>query len=381
MGCTKPRRRHSPSNPRVEISVKEAKVQENAMAIVDGIEAWKILTGGEERPWPRSSRKELHEPRTRSVAEDTSKTDGLPEGHPAIGQNTSGNVKCPFATMSPTDERDSTKVESSMTQRPESLPTPPHTQEHFADVPYEEPYNRHNSPPPSISGSISKCPIRMLDERSPEEIAQFFENHKHDIPRSHEICVRRYQSDSQTIRQLDAKYGNLTNMIKGLGVKHQPLLPSKENDEELNTAAGTRSMQKVENWAHNVGADGGGAHMPNDTKTHLSESDDMEGDHFDRPLKEVRLGESPSRPWGIRVPAAIPHLSLNENASTPTPTPKGTQSKPQDVLVGDRESVAAVYAGDESRGEKHGMLFTGPVFIGYAPEQAAALIRDCRLQA
>ena len=281
--------------------------------------------------------------------------------------------------MSRTEERDSTKVESSMTQRPELLPTPPHTQEQFADVPYEGSYNRHDSPPPSISGSISKCPIRMLDERSPEEIAQFFENHKHDIPRSHEICVRRYQSDSQTIRQLDAKYGNLTNMIKGLGVKHQPLLPSKENDEE-NAAADTRPMQKIENWAHNVDAVDGAAHMPNDTKTHLSESDDMEGD-FDRPLKEVRVGESPSRPWGIRVPAAIPHLSLNEDASTPTPTPKGTQSKPQDVHVGDRESVAAVYAGDESGDEKRRMLFTGPVFIGYAPEQAAALIRDCRLQA
>ena len=267
-----------------------------------------------------------------------------------------------------------------MIQRPESLPTPPHTQEHFADVPYEDPYERHNSPPPSISGSISKCPIRMLDERSPEEIAQFFENHKHDIPRSHEICVRRYQSDSQTIRQLDAKYGNLANMIKGLGVKHQPLLPSKENEEEENAATDTRPMQKVENWAHNVDAVDGGAHMPSDTQTHLSESD-LQG-HFDRPLKEVRVGESPSRPWGIPVPAAIPHLSLDENTSTPTPpTPKGTQSKIHDVHVGDRASVAVGHGRDESRDEKPRMLFTGPVFIGYPPEQAAALIKDCGMQA
>ena len=268
-----------------------------------------------------------------------------------------------------------------MTQRPGSLPTPPHTQEHFADVAYEDPHDRHHSPTLSISGSISKCPIRMLDERSPEEIARFFENHKHEIPRSHEICVRRYQSDSQTIRQLDAKYGNLANMIKGLGVKHQPLLPSKENDEEENAATDTRPMQKVENWAHNLDAVDGGAHMPNDTKTHLSESDDMEGDHFDRPLKEVRVGESPSRPWGISVPAAIPHLSLNENGSTPTPTPKGTQCKTQDVHVGDRASMAVHHGRDELREEKHRMLFTGPVFIGYAPEQAAALIKECGLQA
>ena len=324
----------------------------------------------------------MYERQTRGVAEDISREDALPEGHPAIDQKTSENDKCPFATMSRTDERDSTKVESSMTQRPESLPTPPHTQEHFADVPYQDPYNRHNSPPPSISGSISKCPIRMLDERSPEEIARFFENHKHDIPRSHEICVRRYQSDSQTIRQMDAKYGNLANMIKDLGVKHQPLLPSKANDEEENAAADARPMQKVENWAHNVNAIDGAAHMPNNTTTHLSESDDMEGDHFDRPLKEVRVGESPSRPWGISVPVAIPHLSLNENSSTPTPpTPKGTQSKTQDVHVGDRASMDVGDGRDGSKDERPRMLFTGPVFIGYAPEQAAALIKDCGLQA
>ena len=351
------------------------------MAIADGVEAWKILTDGKEPLWRGYNRKESHERRIRGVAEDTSREDALPEGHPAVDQKTSENAKCPFATMARTDERDTTKVESSMTQRPESLPTPPHTQEHFADVAYEDPYDRHYSPPPSISGSISKCPIRMLDERSPEEIAHFFENHKHDIPRSHEICVRRYQSDSQTIRQLDAKYGNLANMIKGLGVKHQPLLPSKENDEEENAAMDTKPMQKVENWAHNVDAVDEGADMPNDTKTHLSESDDMQR-HFDRPLKEVRVGESPSRPWGITVPAAIPHLSLNENASTPTPpTPKETQSKTHDVHVGDRASVAAGHGRDESRDEKSRMLFTGPVFIGYAPEQAAALIKDCGLQA
>ena len=351
------------------------------MAIADGIEAWKILTDGKEPLWRRYKRTELHERRTRGIAEDTSREDALPEGHPVIDQKISENAKCPFATMSRTDERDYTRVESSMTQRPESLPTPPHTQEHFADVPYEDPYDRHDSPPPSISGSISKCPIRMLDERSPEEIARFFEDHKHDIPRSHEICVRRYQSDSQTIRQLDAKYGNLANMIKGLGVKHQPLLPSKENEEEENAAMDARPMQKVENWAHNLNAVDEDADMPNDTKTHLSESNDMQG-HFDRPLKEVRVGESPSRPWGIPVPAAIPHLSLNENTSTPTPpTPKGTQSKIHDVHVGDRASVATGHARDESRDERPRMLFTGPVFIGYAPEQAAAFIKDCGLQA
>lgn len=352
--------------------------QENAMAIAEGVEAWKALTDGKGPLWRHYNAKKLHETRIRAFAEDSSKQDALPKGHPAVDQNIIENAECPFAAMSHLGEQETSKVESSVTQRPDSLPTPPHTQEHFAEIPREDAYRSHDSPPPSISGSISKCPIRMLDERSPEEIAQFFENHKHEIPRSHEICVRRYQSNSQTIRELDAKYGNLANMIKGLGVKHQPLLPSKEDDEEDNADMETKSMQKVESWAHNVDVAPGGADMAHDSKTHLSGSDDRHG-HFDRPLKEIRVGESPSRPWGISVPAAIPPLVLGENASTPTAN--GGQTKARGAHVGDRARIATGHGTDGPGDDKPRMLFTGPVFIGYGPEEAAALIKDCELKA
>ena len=232
----------------------------------------------------------------------------------------------------------------------------------------------------------------MLDERSPEEIAHFFENHKHEIPRSHEICVRRYESDSQTIRELDAKYGNLTNMIKGLGMKHQPLLPSKDEDDEDDPTLDTKSMRKVESWAQKVDTGHEGADMLNDTKTHLSElDDDGQGQHFDRPLKEIRVGESPSRPWGISVPAVVPDLNLDESAvATPTPTPRGanpqtqTQSQtragegPDLDSKGSRERRGKKRTDDEPAVDYYRprMLFTGPVFIGYGPEQAAAFIKE-----
>lgn len=374
---TEPRRRLSHSEPRGEQTFMGTEDQENAMAIADGVEAWKTLTDGKGPLWRRYNAEQQHEQRTQGSTEDTPKQVSQPQGHAVVDQQNAENAKCPFAAMSHLGEHEATNFESQAIQRPESLPTPPHTQEHFADFPHENTYDRHDSPPPSLSGSISKCPIRMLDERSPEEIAQFFENHKHEIPRSHEICVRRYQSNSQTIRELDAKYGNLANMIKGLGVKHQPLLPSKEDDEEDDAAVDTKSNRKVESWAHNVDVVHQNADMPNDTKTHLSWSNDRQGT-YDRPLKEVRVGESPSRPWGISVPAAIPPLNLGETASTPTP--RGAQTKARDAQVEDRTKIAPEHRTNETRDDKPRMLFTGPVFIGYGPEQAAALIKECELE-
>lgn len=365
-----PRHLHSRSETGGEGTCMGQEDQETAVAIADGVEAWKILTGGKGPLWRRHNEEKTHERQIQESLEDSPKQNNLPTGHPTVNQNTAAIAECPFAALSHIGEQETPRVEFPVMRRPDLLPTPPHTQEPFVDALHEDSYDRHDSPPLSISGSISKCPIRMLDERSPEEIAQFFENHKHDIPRSHEICVRRYQSNSQTIRELDAKYGNLANMIKGLGVKHQPLLPSKEDDGENDLAMDTKSMRKVESWAHNVE----GADMPNDTKTHLSGSDDRQG-HFARPLKEVRVGESPSRPWGISVPPALPPLNLGESASTPTP--KGPRIKTGDAR--------ARLPPDDSRKDGSGddaprMLFTGPVFIGYGPEQAAAFVKECGMK-
>ena len=346
------------------------------MAIADGVEAWKILTDGEGPLWRRYNADELHKGQIRDVAEKFPKQDTLPEAHPAVDQPVPEKDDCPFAAMSHIGEPETTK-ESSVIKRPDSLPTPPPTQEHFPRIPRKGADDKHDSPPPSISGSISKCPIRMLDERSPEEVAQFFENHKHDIPRSHEICVRRYQSNSRTIRELDTKYGNLANMIKGLGVKHQPLLPSKEDEEEDDAGIDTKSMRKVERWARDVDLEHEGADISNVTKTQASRPDDTHG-YFDRPLKEIRIGESPGRPWGISVPAAIPHLHLGENGLTPTP--KDTQTKPHDAHIEDRASIPSGHKTNEPRDDKPRMLFTGPVFIGYGPEQAAAFIKEFELK-
>ena len=347
--------------------------RENGMAIADGVGAWKILTDRNGPSWRRHSQEPLHGQQTRDSPEDSSEQNAFPTGLPDVNQNPLDNIECPFAAMSRLGELETPKVASSVIHRPDSLPSPPHTQGHLAGVPHENANDRHDSPPPSISGSISKCPIRMLDERSPEEIAQFFENHKHEIPRSHEICVRRYQSNSQIIRELDAKYGNLANMIKGLGVKHQPLLPSKEGDEEDDAAMDTKSMRNVESWAHDVDVVRGGADIPHDTKTHDSGLENRKG-HFDRPLKEIRVGESPSRPWGISIPPAAPHLNLGEGV--PTPTPKGAQAKAGDANFDNKARIATDHKSDEPREDKPRMLFTGPVFIGYGPDEAFALVKE-----
>ena len=162
-------------------------------------------------------------------------------------------------------------------------------------------------------------------------------------------------------------------MIKGLGMKHQPLLPSKEEDEEDDPALDSKSMRKVESWAQRVDAGNEGAEMPNDTKTQLLGFDDRQA-HFDRPLKEIRVGESPSRPWGIPVPpATVPPLKLDKSASTPTP--RGSRTKAGGGNHGDKAGIATGHTADERDDDTPRMLFTGPVFIGYGPEQASAFIK------
>lgn len=224
------------------------------------------------------------------------------------------------------------------------------------------------SPPLSISGS-AKCPIRMLDDHSPEEVAKYFEIHKHEIPRSHEICVKRYQSNAQSIRLLDAKYGNLVNMIQGLGEKHQPLLPEKE-DEALCSEMDSKSARKVEKWANNVKEAPDG-----ETVGSLAADTDERQGRFDRPLKEVRVGESPTRPWGIPVPGVPPPKDPDENGATSTPKAATSKAKP---VESKQQTLQMTSQGPEiPTDDKPRMVFTGPVFIGYGAEQAAALIEKC----
>ncbi|KAK7748473.1 hypothetical protein SLS62_008513 [Diatrype stigma] len=188
---------------------------------------------------------------------------------------------------------------------------------------------------PTTSGAV-KCPIRFMDHHSAEEIAHYLETHKHELPRSHEVCVRRYQKSEEQVKKLDAKYGNLANMVEGLGRIHQPMLP--EQDTRPQSDVEKVSNERVENWAQTVSAtvtddpdhpdhdrhdaamlllehergssEGGrrrrGEGEGGDRNGDGDGDDDGQGDErqgrFDRPLKEVRVGESPSRPWGISVP-------------------------------------------------------------------------------
>ncbi|EEP77249.1 predicted protein [Uncinocarpus reesii 1704] len=177
----------------------------------------------------------------------------------------------------------------------------------------------HPDAPPCVTGSTrsatSRCPIRYLNAHTPEEIAEFFQKHKHEIPRSHSICIQRYQKDPQNLRQLDEKYGDVVNMVKGLGVYHQPYLPSSPLPEEEQKHE-TEAAERVERWAEDVSNKSPNAGVP---PSNIIEDDiEIRGNHFERSLRDVRVGESPSRPWGIHVPIAQ-ETAQSVVASLPVP--------------------------------------------------------------
>lgn len=270
----------------------------------------------------------------------------------------------------------------------------------------------------------SKCPIRFLD--SPQEIAQYVEVHKNEIPRSHEICVRRYQGNEQQVRKLDAKYGNIVSMIEDLSHLHKPMLPGDEERTRRHSNTSKNSNDRVESWAHAVSAS-------TDPEVPAEPPVDVDEDrlsHFDRPLKEVRVGESPSRPWGISVPTykqprnepmspppapvrmpsparnteapakptgkcPFDHTAMKQPAfaglnitSSPDPQVKNdTVSNTQDQMPststkGHPENQAThenrtfipqpTFINPDLSKAPNGpqMIFTGPVFIGYPMEQA-----------
>jgi hypothetical protein len=228
-----------------------------------------------------------------------------------------------------------------------------------------------------------QCPIRFLDQHSPEEVAQYFENHKHEIPRSHEICVRRYQGDESSVRQLDAKYGNLVNMIQGLGVKHKAYLPEKDRAEEQDKAP-TRT---VETWAEDVSSEP----TPPTYETPV-EHEEERLSRFEKPLREIRVGESPSRPWGISVPPGkeptpsalqsdegVDHHNLKATPSSPKVKPRRCpvdhgQTKPSAQTASNEKEDTG-----EPQKTPTQIIFNGPVFFGYSAEQVAVLLQNTSL--
>ncbi|ERS99864.1 hypothetical protein HMPREF1624_03230 [Sporothrix schenckii ATCC 58251] len=235
------------------------------------------------------------------------------------------------------------------------------------------------------NGGAPRCPIRFLDQHSPEEVAHYVETHKHQLPRSHAICLKRYNKNEEQIRKMDAKYGNLVNMISGLGQFHQPMLASaepglagaeggtlsggavlgvdeREEGEVVDRAKLHKdSHERVKTWANGVSAssedaedddfdNSGDRHGHDDGQSANArgwrrstaysggrESSGSGGDnteperesHFDRPLKEVRLGESPSRPWGIAVP--VSSMPLDAAAQPPLSPPAAPVRMPSPV--------------------------------------------------
>ncbi|KAL9625418.1 MAG: hypothetical protein Q9160_000481 [Pyrenula sp. 1 TL-2023] len=312
---------------------------------------------------------------------------------------TRGSLGCPFATNGAN-----------------GLPTPPgnpYSAENERSDPIEAEFHRDIVSTSSYSNTNTnpnKCPIRFLDQHSPEEVAQYFENHKHEIPRSHEVCVKRYQKNSDSIRQLDAKYGNLVSMIQGLGVKHKQYLPDGDLNEieDKSEEDGGQDSRSVKQWAEDVSH---GPSVPASSEHQVAPShvetdkyvndEDPRIPHFERPLREVRVGESPSRPWGISVPLPAEGADGTETrhegaSSIPAPVPVDLQNRPQ---AGRKSPVGQVRRSASSQGpESHQidrsqsrgfkdrhpmpkptpqmMVFHGPVFFGYSSEEVTKLLQS-----
>lgn len=337
---------------------------------------------------------------------------------------TPSKLGCPFASTSgrgsPLATPRSSTSRLSLRGRRSKRPS-------FTDPIRAEICGNDRPPSPSVvaSGSAAVCPIRFLDQHDPEEVAKYFEKHKHELPRSHEVCITRFQSSQESIEQLDRKYGNLVNMIQGLGQKHQEWLPEEpedviEEEPEVEVLANPKADASVEKWAKAVSASlqDGSQEEPS------AVVDETRIAHFDRPMNEVRVGESPSRPWGITippkytdrhssssagsVPTASPPIPLRtdrpigetpkkagrcpfdhqamgktpdrntsqaapQQSKQPSPPPPEPRPQPPTQQQGARRphSPAAIPQ----------MVFNGPVFLGYPPDQLLTLLQNSNLGA
>jgi len=286
-----------------------------------------------------------------------------------------GNLECPFAKI----------ATNGLPATPNSQMDPIAAEFHQDKVSERQPDKVSVVSPTQNS---MQCPIRFLDQHSPEEVAQYFQKHKHEIPRSHEICVRRYQVNEDSIKKLDAKYGTLVNMIQGLGTKHKQYLP--EGEEKI--AGDHSSTRAVEKWAEDVSEKSEPAEQ---TPATLNNDEEQRMSHFERPLREVRVGESPTRPWGISVPvdhqpAASAAVSERDVDQSPAKSPSmkarsrvdGADKKcPFDhTKMRPPAKAKAVPSAQPERSsnpitERPQIVFNGPVFFGYSAEQAAIFLQ------
>lgn len=378
-------------------------------AIAEGLECLKSIANPEVETIPSGLN-------ACPVASKNGASDSLEKDFTTKGAQ--GSLRCPFAKPNnrPSMNGDIDGVEDAFkAQNGDAC-----GHEHVDPIRAELNDRRSNQTPSAKSSTarcpVSRCPIRYLNEHSPEEVAEYVERHKHEIPRSHAVCVQRYQRSSDSMRQLDAKYGGLINMIRGLSVKHQAFLPNNGQEPGSNSGA---SAERVEKWAADVDS-------RSPMHAAIKEEDEEDGGeerqgHFERPLREIRVGESPSRPWGIPVPIQPdPVISAPHSPTAPAPVsgdeglyaarnnsnegvpsagsaapgrcPFGHGAGQPDNVVVETETIRrgetkqqaadgdagnqANDTADTKRGKSGNVVFNGPVFFGYSAEQTASFIQN-----
>ncbi|KAF2674064.1 hypothetical protein BT63DRAFT_419378 [Microthyrium microscopicum] len=346
--------------------------------------------------------------------------DSQTDGSPGLEQDfttsgTPGRLGCPFAAGKTNSRRGATTPRSSISKT--SLGRRSKRPSFHDPIRAEICGNNHPvSTAASVEGSMPLCPIRFLDQHSPEEVAQYFEKHKHQLPRSHEMCISRFQENEDALRSLDSKYANMVSMVNGLGKVHQPMLPEPEEIAvEIDEDTMQTSTAHVERWAQNVSVRG-----EDDGNEPTAAGEDREN-HFDRSLKEIRVGESPSRPWGITVPEdrgdatsrksdptaspLEPELQGERSGDGPLPplrcpfsgitaettevpppghpdfTPRPVEERrhtppPQDIP---KAKSPAQVSTQQSSNPLPQMVFNGPVFFGYPPDQAMNMLKQSGL--
>lgn len=154
---------------------------------------------------------------------------------------------------------------------------------------------------------------------------------------------------------------------------------------------GHGEQKKIQRWANDVGdipasqaVDGTGMKAEGDAQADMEEKgeeDEREG-RFQRPLKDIRLGESPSRPWGISMPlAADMHPGVVDALKGLVAGQENAGENEGEGKPDDAQSMAPLPEVGPSRrgihfleGDGKGMVFTGPVFIGYSEEPTTALL-------
>lgn len=249
-----------------------------------------------------------------------------------------GHLGCPFSAVNKdaverVEVDDVDENDANGNENPD--PTPHHSKDPICAAMFEESMSA-----PAPNASASKCPIRYLDQHSPEEIARYIETHKHELPRSHEVCLKRNQKNEEQIRKLDAKYGNLVSMIQDLSHLHAPMLPESQVEAQAAVEADRASNRRVSDWAQNVSSSTVDALVEDTVKDgEVPTAEDYldRTGHFERPLKEIRVGESPSRPWGISVPfppdepverPTSPPAPVRMPSPSPAPAPKAPEARP-----------------------------------------------------